>query len=92
MTEISDSEFAERCRVSGVPGFFKLLELLKSDIAAARAMRAEARFIKMRPDLPLSAEFASQVRRLMVDQKLQWNDEGLQAAVDQVLATWGKSA
>jgi len=84
MTRLPDAQFAEHCRKYELRGFLALAELLGNDIAAAKAVRAEGEFI-MSPEwialeAPRSLDFASKVRKIMVEQKLEWNNQNLLAA------------
>lgn len=82
---MSDAEFARRARLSEVPTFILLADLLKNDMRAIRAIREEAEFVNARPDLPRGPEFAAKVRGWLVANKLEWTQENLQTAVDAVV-------
>jgi hypothetical protein len=91
MTQLSDTQFAEQCRRYRLSGFMELADLLGNDLAAAKAIRAEAEFTVTEEwkalKAPNTSAFAKSVREFMASGKLPWNSENLLAACKQVLSS-----
>jgi hypothetical protein len=89
MTQLPDPQFAEQCRRYRLSGFIELADLLGNDLAAAKAVRAEADFTVTEEwkalNAPNTNAFAKRVREFMASNKLAWNSENLLVACKQAL-------
>ena len=93
---LTDAQFASLCRAERVEGFLRLRELLPSDLAAAKALRAEAAFVESAEyrglQLPEDQSgFARKVRLYLVENEMDWNSDNLLFAAKRVLGAGSDS-
>ena len=93
---LTDAQFASLCRAERVEGFLRLRELLPSDLAAAKALRAEAAFVDSAEYRALQlpedqSGFARKVRLYLIENAMDWNSDNLLFAAKRVLGTGSDS-